>query len=656
MAAIPFPPLELANRVGSLADAGDPWSYYDHIGANTKRDIVAALGEDWSFTGKRVLDFGCGAGRTLRHLLEEARVAEICGCDIDAESVAWLEATLCPPLSVFTNGEEPPLDLPDGRFDLVYAVSVFTHLTDSWSRWLLELHRLLVPGGLLLTTYMGRSICEAIIGEPWVDDGYGMNVLRQGEPWSAGGPMVFHDPWWIRAHWGRAFEIVSLTEGGFGSDDAMGQGTVVLRRREVTLTPADLEALEPGEPREATALAHNVRQLLAETTDLRRLRDDLGARLAAAEARTADPGAGGAAIEDSTGLGPTADAPDLERAEPSRPGGEPPPAVVPARSGFRGPWRQVQALRERLAGMAAVIGQTRDCVYSLRETLDTHRAELERQAGSLEAVAESLRSAASRTKVRDEHLDRILRVLLNDERALRERLWSERSTPGYDLAYSDPEPLVSVIIPTYENFKLLGERAIPSILAQTYQNFEVLIVGDRAPAETAATVASFGDDRLRYHNLNRRGPYPSDPVAFWHVAGMPPYNEAVRRARGRWLAPLGDDDAFRPRHIEVLLELARRDRHEATYGKLLTHYREDRPAEEVGVFPPAYCHFGVQALLYHAHLRFFEMELADELFSLPGDWSLAERMLRCGVRFGMVEEIVTDYYPSASWTPRGGPG
>lgn len=301
--------------------------------------------------------------------------------------------------------------------------------------------------------------------------------------------------------------------------------------------------------------------------------------------------------------------------------------------------------------MAAVIGQTRDGVYGVSATLDAQRAELDRLGSLLGEVSEQLREERAQAAGRDERVRQILRVLFSDERTMRERLWSERASESYELAFTEPEPLVSVVIPTYDNFRLLGERALPSILAQTHQNFEVVIVGDQAPAETAETVARFGDHRLIFHNLNRRGPYPSEPEAFWHVAGIPPYNEAVRRARGRWIAPLGDDDAFRPTHIEALLDLARRGRHEATYGKFLAHF-SDHPSQEVGVFPPAYQQFGVQALLYHAQLGFFDMELADELFSLPGDWSLAERMLRCGVRFGMVDEVVTDYYPSRSWTPR----
>jgi hypothetical protein len=319
----------------------------------------------------------------------------------------------------------------------------------------------------------------------------------------------------------------------------------------------------------------------------------------------------------------------------------------------RSPVRRLQA---RLAAIAAVIGQTRDGVHGISAEQANQRAAVDALGARLGAIEDLLRAGDAEALARDERLRKILRVLFSDERALRERLWHERSTAEYELAYSEPEPLVSVVIPTYDNFRLLGERSLPSILAQTYQNFEVVVVGDEAPEEAAETVASFGDARLRFQNLNRRGPYPSEPTAFWHVAGIPAYNEAVRSARGRWIAPLGDDDAFRPHHIEALLELARRERREATYGRFLAHFRDDRPSEEVGVFPPAYGQFGVQVLLYHAQLRLFEMELADELFSMPGDWSLAERMLRCGVRFGMVDDVVTDYYPSWSWTPRPAPG
>ncbi len=87
-----------------------------------------------------------------------------------------------------------------------------------------------------------------------------------------------------------------------------------------------------------------------------------------------------------------------------------------------------------------------------------------------------------------------------------------------------------MVIPTYDNHQLLRERAIPSVLAQTHQNFEIVVVGDAAPDEARRTVEGFDDPRITFVNLGYRGPYPADPETRWLVAGVPPYNEAVRRA------------------------------------------------------------------------------------------------------------------------------
>lgn len=217
-----------------------------------------------------MLDFGCGAGRTLRHFSEEAQACEVWGSDIHEASIAWLDDHLCPPMQVFTNGAEPPLPHPDGTFDLIWAVSVFTHLTDAWSSWLVELHRVLADDGLIYVTFMGSGMSEPIAGERWEESRYGMNVLRSGQSWDLGGPMVLHSPWWIRAHWGRAFEIVTLKPDGFAGDPGEGHGAVLMCKRQVDITPAELEAIEPGEPREATALTHNVSRLRDEVAELRR--------------------------------------------------------------------------------------------------------------------------------------------------------------------------------------------------------------------------------------------------------------------------------------------------------------------------------------------------------------------------------------------------
>ena len=255
---LPYPPFELANRVLALpSDDLDGYIHYEVLGAETRTELLRLLPGGTSLEGKRLLDFGCGAGRTMRHFLAEARAGEVVGADIDPRSVDWINANLAPPLRAVRCEVDPPLPLEPGSFDFAWAVSVFTHLSGNSAEWLLELHRLLRPGGLLMASYMGEWNSEVIAGEAWDEDRIGINVLHHNRPWDQGGPMVFMSDWWVREHWGRAFEIVAVNRCFHNQTWAM------LRKREVTLSAAEL--LEPGDdPREWKALRHNVVQVQRE--------------------------------------------------------------------------------------------------------------------------------------------------------------------------------------------------------------------------------------------------------------------------------------------------------------------------------------------------------------------------------------------------------
>ena len=74
----------------------DVESAYVVIGGSLKSTLVELLGPEWSWEGRRVLDFGCGSGRLLRQFLDEARLAEFHGSDIDEEMVSWVRKHLCP--------------------------------------------------------------------------------------------------------------------------------------------------------------------------------------------------------------------------------------------------------------------------------------------------------------------------------------------------------------------------------------------------------------------------------------------------------------------------------------------------------------------------------------------------------------------------------
>ena len=102
--------------------------------------------------GARILDFGCGAGRLIRHLAHLAGRCEIWGTDISAEHINWCRLNLSPPFRFATTTKMPHLPFEDRSFGLVYCGSVFTHIDDLADSWLLELHRILAPGGRLYVT------------------------------------------------------------------------------------------------------------------------------------------------------------------------------------------------------------------------------------------------------------------------------------------------------------------------------------------------------------------------------------------------------------------------------------------------------------------------------------------------------------------------
>lgn len=104
-----------------------------------------------------VLDFGCGWGRVIRFFLKDIDASKLWGIDPAQEMIQFCQ-------QAFKWGNFRHIDpfqstkFADGMFDLVYALSVFSHLSEDmhW-RWIEEIHRILRPGGVLIATTRGRD-------------------------------------------------------------------------------------------------------------------------------------------------------------------------------------------------------------------------------------------------------------------------------------------------------------------------------------------------------------------------------------------------------------------------------------------------------------------------------------------------------------------
>lgn len=207
--------------------------------------VVAALqGAGVEIGRLSVLDFGCSSGRVVRVLQAAYPDVEWHGWDPNRDAVAWAGAHL-PGIAFRSGADEPPLPYADASFDLVYAISIWSHLRSHAAlRWLGEMHRIVRPGGHLLLTANGltalsRSVAQGILGEydarsfreELADRGFAFDTTFATHPGRS--PQLstelgdaYLTPEWLLTHACPAWQIVDY---GAGRNEG-NQDVYVMRR------------------------------------------------------------------------------------------------------------------------------------------------------------------------------------------------------------------------------------------------------------------------------------------------------------------------------------------------------------------------------------------------------------------------------------------
>jgi SAM-dependent methyltransferase len=175
----------------------------------------------------RVLDLGCATGRVTRAFAAHTE-ATVLGCDINRKHVDWINARLSAGVVAFQNTSIPSLPLEDRSLDLVTAFSVFTHVESFDTTWLMEIRRVLRPGGIAWITFHGERTWRELKPD-WPLyaglDGHsgfvrdreahadrlppGRTVYRWA-PDRSYSANVFYDYDYIRNVWGSLLELVEI--------------------------------------------------------------------------------------------------------------------------------------------------------------------------------------------------------------------------------------------------------------------------------------------------------------------------------------------------------------------------------------------------------------------------------------------------------------
>ena len=231
------------------------------------------------------------------------------------------------------------------------------------------------------------------------------------------------------------------------------------------------------------------------------------------------------------------------------------------------------------------------------------------------------------------------------------------------LYLSSEKPLISIYTPTYNRAQLLKDRAIKSVLKQTYENFELIIVSDGSTDNTTYIVKEEmkKDPRIRYFEIERKRPHHNyDSEKEWYIGGSHAANFALNQVKGEWIARIDDDDIWTEDHLEKLLRFAMEGDYEFVSSKYIYEKRgEYREFSGIYMLSPYFypkrkginidSHKigGHSTWLYHSYLKKmkYNTKAYKKKWNRVEDPDLSLRMYEKGVRMGFLEDITLYILP-----------
>lgn len=189
------------------------YELYWRTGKETAARLVAIISAHVDNDAPRIADWGCGLARVLRHLPD--RFVRT-GFDYNPAAIRW-DATNIPDANFKTNNLAPPLDAEDASFDALYALSVFTHLSEEQhENWIAEIRRVLAPGGVFLGAFHMRPTAGLLLPHEQAAFDRGDLVVRGGVKEGSRTFTAHHPERYLRARLLKDFDILDEPIDFFG--------------------------------------------------------------------------------------------------------------------------------------------------------------------------------------------------------------------------------------------------------------------------------------------------------------------------------------------------------------------------------------------------------------------------------------------------------
>jgi len=207
-------------------------------------------------------------------------------------------------------------------------------------------------------------------------------------------------------------------------------------------------------------------------------------------------------------------------------------------------------------------------------------------------------------------------------------------------------PLISIICPTYNRCDLLLERAVKSVLNQTYKNFEFLIISDGSTDNTGPEIKKIKDSRIKFFEIIRKKKYPESIENHWYCGPVNAINHGLKRMTGDWICRIDDDDIWTNDHIEVLLNYAIKNKLEfVSSSQIEVRHGVKKVNNHINENPRI---GGVQTWLYAGYLKFFKSNINcwRKSWNKVNDTDVQERFINTKIKIGFLD------YPTVLLLPR----
>jgi len=221
---------------------------------------------------------------------------------------------------------------------------------------------------------------------------------------------------------------------------------------------------------------------------------------------------------------------------------------------------------------------------------------------------------------------------------LKELFDIERQTEKYQSVFTKENPLVTVVVSTFNRGRILSDYSLPAILNQTYQNLEIIIGGDRCTDDTEERMKKITDSRVTFFNLIDRPEYPTHPGQRWLMAGTYNYNKCLQMATGDFIAHCDDDDLFSLDKIEKLVKFAQQEKAELIHHPF--SYSHGLPVNNSDCVRCGL--ITTSALFYHSFFKNVEANPDCYKIGLPGDFYRCNVIVNLGANVKRFPEILTN--------------